>query len=72
MHKHSPKIQTYSFWKFQVNLLENNSDNRKITAAVQWKFITRMINLSASRDFCSQLTAVEKTQSAHDFFSRCL
>ena len=38
-----------------------------------WNNVTEFeIYILGFRDFCSQLTAVEKTQSAHDFFSRCL
>ena len=35
MHKQSLKIQTHLCWKFKVNRVpKNNSDNRKIIAAV--------------------------------------
>ena len=48
MHKHSLKIQTYLCWKFKVRSLKNNSDNCKITAAMQLKFIVHAINLLGS------------------------
>ena len=41
----SLKTQTHLCWKFEARVCKNISDNRKITAAVQLKFIIHGINL---------------------------